>query len=468
VDSQPPSAATPTVTPADGPSPGAEPGGRRAVVFGFIAAASLLFGYDLGMMAGAILFIQKDLHLGAGMVGLITSIVSAGTIGGMIFTGRISDRFGRKRTLLVGTAILGLAALGMSLSSGAGMLIAFRILMGVGLAATTTVVPPYLAELAPTARRGGVTSLHQLMIAIGTLMAFLVGYFLSNSGAWRLIIGVGAVIAVVVLIGAAFQPESPRWLLRNGREAEARAALRVCAPGEEDQIIAQLRDESGSVINKGRLIELLRNKSLRRVLVIGCAMGALQQLIGINTIVYYAPKILQSVGFGTSTAIMNSVGLGLLSVIATAIEARVVDRVGRRRLLQIGATLMLASMAALGLVFLLSVQSHLPGKVISVAALAVFKFAFSLSWGPLLWVTLPEIFPLPFRGAGVSFAALWSQVAQFVVTLVFPVMLVAGPAVIFFVFAAMCVLALAFTAKLLTELSRKSLETIEAEVLATP
>ncbi|WP_255946267.1 sugar porter family MFS transporter [Streptomyces odontomachi] len=440
---------------------------RRAVMFVCIALAALLYGYDLGMMAGAILFIQHDLHLSDGMVGLFVSIVTAGTVGGMLVVGRISDRFGRRPTLMAAAVVLGLAALGMAWSDSGTPLIVFRVLMGLGLAGITAVVPAYLAELAPTQRRGAVTSLHQLMLATGTLLAFVVDYVLADWEAWRVIIGIGAVLAALVVIGMLFQPESPRWLLRQGREDEARAVLRICAPGEEDEVVAQLRGDSGSRQRGGRLVELFRNRSLRRVLLIGCAMAALQQLIGINTIVYYAPKILQSVGFGQSAAIMNSVGLGLLSVIATAIEARVVDRVGRRRLLLLGAALMATAMAALGLVFLFSFQSQAFGKGVSVLALAVFKFAYSLSWGPLLYVTLPEIFPLHLRGAGVSFSALWAQVAIFLVTLLFPIMLAAGASLIFFLFAVMGVVAYVFAAKLLSELSRKSLETIEHQVLHT-
>nr|WP_052478407.1 sugar porter family MFS transporter [Kibdelosporangium sp. MJ126-NF4]CEL18125.1 Sugar symporter [Kibdelosporangium sp. MJ126-NF4]CTQ90646.1 Sugar symporter [Kibdelosporangium sp. MJ126-NF4] len=439
---------------------------RRLALFGSVASASLLYGYDLGMMAGAILFIQRELALAPDMVGLVISIVAAGTVSGMLFVGRISDRFGRRPTLIGGAALLGLSSLGMALSQGPVQLVACRVVMGLGLAAITTVVPTYLAELAPTAKRGAVTSLHQLMLAFGTLIAFGIGYLLAEQGAWRVIIGVSAGIAVLVIIAVRMQPESPRWLLRNGERERARRGLAISAPDEADAVIAQVTGESdANKPGRAKLSELLRHRGLRRVLLLGCTMAALQQLIGINTIVYYAPKIMQAAGFGQSTAILNSVGLGVLSVVATLLEAKVVDRVGRRALLLLGAGLMVGSMLALGLVFLTGTHELPIGKALAIIALAVFKFAFSLSWGPLLWVTLPEIFPLRHRGAGVSFAALCGQVAQFLVTLMFPIMLAVGASISFFVFGFVGIIAFVFAATLLSEMSRRSLETIEKDVM---
>lgn len=438
---------------------------RRRMLFGFTAMAALLIGYDLGVMAGAILFIGQDLKLDAATVGLVVSAVSIGSLPTSVFAGPLQDRFGRKRPLLVAMGVLIIASLGMAGSTSSSMLVWFRILIGVGTCLATVTVPTYLAELAPTTRRGGLTSLYQLMWATGALLAFVVDYLLAGSGAWRAMVGVGAGLAVVIAIGLSFQPESPRWLMRQGREAEARAALAISTPGEQETVLTELR-ASLDVRVRSKLIDLIRSRPLRRVLVLACTMAALQQLIGINTIVFYAPTILKAAGFGSATAILNSVGLGVLSVLATLLEIRLIDRVGRRTLLLTGASLMGASMLTLAILFGLSGQDTVLGKVTALIAIAVFKAAFSLSWGPVLWVTLPELFPLKHRGTGVGTAVLCLTLAQFVVTLTFPSLLAFGPAAIFSIFAGFCLVALLFAARLLRELTGQSLEQIAATTLA--
>lgn len=448
------------------PSDTGRPGLRRVTLYGMTALAALLVGYDLGVMAGAILFIKQDLSLSPAAVGLVVSVVSLASVGTALVAGPLVDRFGRRRMLVAAAVTLTIASLGSAAATSAGMLLAFRVLIGIGTCIATTTVPTYLAELAPARSRGSLTSLYQLMWAIGALVAFLVDYSLASGAQWRLMIGAGAVLALLTAVGLLFQPESPRWLVRQGRLDEARAALAISDPSDVDEVLRELSD-SGERTRPGRLSELWADRSLRRVLLFGCGIAALQQLIGINAIVYYAPTILTDMGFGAKTAILNSVGLGVLSVIATLVEIRLIDRVGRRRLMLLGGTLLGLSMVTLAVVFGVGAIHHTTGRVVALVAIAVFKAGFSLSWGPVVWVSLPEIFPLRFRGAGVGAAVLCNGLMNFAVVQVFPSLLVLGPTAVFGGFAFFCVIAVLFAKRLMAELAGQSLEHIASRTFTT-
>ncbi len=427
------------------------------------ALGGLLFGYDTGIIAGAILFIRQDFRLNPLEQGLVVSSLVLGAVGGAVTAGYLSDRFGRRRLLLLAGAVYAGGAMGSALAPSVTVLIGFRLLLGLAVGVSSVLVPLYLSEMAPTPVRGALSSLNQLMISSGIFVSYLITFLLSGSGDWRVMLGLAAVPAILMLVGLSFQDESPRWLVARGRTEEARAVLtRTHGPGEVEREIAEMH-QAIRVSSTFGIFELLRMRWLRRGLLLAAMLAIFQQLVGINTIVYYAPTILSAAGFGKSAAILNSVGLASLSIIATVITASIVDRVGRRPLMLGGLVGMVVSMAMIGLMFFSSSLHTTDGKIIAVTCLAVFKFAFSLSWGPLVWVMLPELLPLHVRGTAMGGAVFLNWATNFVVSLLFPMLLAAGAGSVFELFAGFGLIAFVLTAKWLPETSGRSLEMIELQ-----
>ncbi len=431
---------------------------RWTYVFG--ALGGLLFGYDTGIIAGAILFIRRDLGLTPLAQGLVVSSLLLGALVGAAASGYLSDRLGRRRLLLIAGAVFTVGAIGAALSPSANVLMGFRFVLGLAVGVASVMVPLYLSEMAPTRIRGALTSLNQLMIAIGIFIAYLTAFALSGIGAWRLMLGLAAVPSLLMMAGIWFQDESPRWLVVHGRDDEARAVLaRTRTPDAVEREIAEMHQ--AEQVDRMSLLDLLRARWLRRNLIFAAVLAVFQQLVGINTIVYYAPTILKAAGFGNSAAIFNSVGLGMLSIVMTVVAARVVDRVGRKPLLLWGLVGMVASMAVLGIVFYSAALDTTGGKAAAVVCLAIFKGAFSLSWGPLMGVILPELLPLHARGTVMGGAIFLNWGTNFLVSLVFPVLLVAGAGAVFEMFAVSGVLAFFLTVRLFSETTGRSLEELE-------
>jgi sugar porter (SP) family MFS transporter len=365
--------------------------------------------------------------------------------------------------------VFGLAALGMAAAPGVGALVAARVLGGLAVGTASVVVPTYLSELARTRSRGGIATLNQLMIAIGIFLAYLVSFALAPWSAWRWMLGIALVPSVLLLYGVSRSPETPRWLVAHGRAEQARQVLRAqLDPDEAEGVLADVRRTLEQRAENSGSWRQLGTRELRRPLLVAVGLAALQQLVGINTIVYYAPTILRSAGFGDSASLFNSVGLGALSIVTTLVTVRVVDRFGRRNLLLLGGIAMLVSMAALGGLFELSLLRSTAGSVAALLCLAVFKAAYSLSWGPLMWVLLPEQFPLRARSVGVGAGSFVNWTANLAVSQFFPVLLAFGAGAVFGVFAGFAVLALVFTLVFVRETTNRSLEELELGASSSP
>lgn len=430
-------------------------------VFFFGSFGGILAGYDQGIAAGALLFVKRELGLSPWLQGLVVSSLMLGAIAGSLVAGGLAERWGRRRVLQVAAVVFGVAALGMAAAPAVAVLVAARVLGGLAVGIASVVVPMYLSELAPTRNRGGVATLNQLMIAIGIFLAYLTSFLLAPWSAWRWMLGIALVPAVLLLFGVSRSPETPRWLVAHGRVDEARRVLRdQLDPDEAERVLADvprtLRNERESAGWRE-----LGTRALRRPLLVAVGLAALQQLIGINTIVYYAPTILRAAGFGDSVSLLNSVGLGALSILTTLVTVRVVDRFGRRNLLLLGGFVMLLSMAVLAGLFGFSLLGSTAGSVGALLCLAVFKMAYSLSWGPLMWVLLPEQFPLRARSVGVGAGSFVNWTANLVVSQFFPVLLVFGAGAVFGIFAGFAVLALVFTLLFVRETTNRSLEELE-------
>ncbi len=434
---------------------------RMAYLFG--ALGGILFGYDSGVIAGALLFIRKDMALSAQLQGLVVGGLLLGAMIGAFGTGRLAERYGARKMLIVAGIMFIVTSVLSALAPNPLSLIAARVLIGITIGISTVQVPLYLSEIAPKHIRGGLASMNQLAIATGILISYVLCYLLSSHGQWRWMLGLAAVPSVFLTIGMIFQPDSPRWLVRQGRAHEARRVLEITnTPADAAAALREI-EEANKTAQKIRLIDVLRSKALRPTVISVFGLAVLQQALGINTIVYYAPTILRAAGFGESTALLNSVGLGVLSIIMTIFAARVVDRIGRRPLLIGGAIVMALSMAVLGCVFHFGGPATAAGSVVAVGALAVFKAAFSFSWGPLVWVMMPELLPLRIRARTMSAAAFCMFVMNFIVASSFPVLLEMGAESAFGVFSVCCFGACLFAVYRLRETAGLSLEEIERD-----
>jgi MFS transporter, SP family, sugar:H+ symporter len=443
--------------------------GRRIFFFG--ALGGLLFGYDTGVISGAILFITEDFGLSPFMQGAVVAALLLGAMVGAGAAGALSDRLGRRRLIMAAAVTFTIGALAAAAAPSAGALVAARFVLGLAVGSAALVVPLYLSEIAPTKIRGAIASLNQLMIVVGILVAFIVNAILASSGDWRLMLGLAAIPSLVLLAGMAFMPETPRFLVRTGEEDEARDVLEeVRTDGsradEPERKIEEIREVDEQESGGG--LELLRAKWVRPALVVAIGLAVLQQLIGINTIIYYAPTTLTSVGYGAESAIYANLAIGALNVAATIVAIRIVDRVGRKPMLLGGLVGMVASLTVLGLSSELLAKPDSagdPAAVITLLCLAGFIVSFAATWGPVVWVMLPEVLPLSVRGTAMGVAIFLHWGANFLVSQTFPVMLDAwGPGPVFLGYAVVGVGAFVFVRALVPETKGRSLEEIEASL----
>jgi len=310
--------------------------GRRIYFFG--ALGGLLFGYDTGVISGAILFITSDFGLSPFMQGAVVAALLLGAMTGAAFAGPMSDRLGRRRLIMIAAITFTIGALGAAAAPSAGALLVARFVIGLGVGSAALVVPLYLSEIAPTQIRGAISSLNQMMIVIGILAAFIVNAILASSGDWRLMLGLAAVPSVILLIGMFFLPETPRFLVREGEEGEAREVLEEVTDNEavRDESPDRKIEEIQEVEEKEGGLRLLKERWVRPALIVAIGLAAFQQFIGINTIIYYAPTTLTSVGFSEDSAIYLNLIIGTLNVLLTIVAIRIIDRVGRKPMLLFG------------------------------------------------------------------------------------------------------------------------------------
>ncbi len=443
--------------------------GRRIFFFG--ALGGLLFGYDTGVISGAILFITEDFSLSPFMQGAVVAALLLGAMVGAAAAGGLSDRLGRRRLIMIAAVTFTVGAVAAAAAPSAWALVGARFVLGLAVGSAALVVPLYLSEIAPTKIRGAIGSLNQLMIVVGILAAFIVNAILASSGDWRLMLGLAAIPSLVLLVGMAFMPETPRFLVRTGEQDEAREVLEeVRSDGDRadqpERKIEEIREVDER--EEGGGLELLKEKWVRPALVVAIGLAVLQQLIGINTIIYYAPTTLTSVGYGPESAIYANLVIGALNVAATIVAIRIVDRVGRKPMLLGGLIGMVTSLTILGLSSeLLSKPDSAgdPAAVITLLCLAGFIVSFAATWGPVVWVMLPEVLPLSVRGTAMGVAVCLHWGANFLVSQTFPVMLDAwGAGPVFLGYAVIGVLAFVFVRAVVPETKGRSLEEIEADL----
>ena len=441
--------------------------GSNKLVYFFGALGGLLFGYDTGVISGAILFITEELGLTPFLEGLVVSSLLLGAAVGAGSAGPLSDRLGRRNLIIMAAVTFTIGAIGAALAPNVGVLVLFRVVLGLAVGAAALIVPLYLSEIAPTEIRGAISSLNQLMIVTGILVAYVVNALLADAGAWRWMLGLAFIPSVVLLVGMYFMPETPRWLVSRGRDDDARDVLR--RNRDEEAVEQEIRDikEVEREEEEGGLQEL-RASWVRPALIVAIGLAVFQQIIGINTIIYYAPTTLTNVGYGATAAIYANLGIGVLNVLFTFVAIRLVDRVGRKPLLLAGLVGMVASLTVLGLSTILLSQPSSPTDVVAIitlVCLAGFIVSFAATWGPTVWVMLPEVLPLRIRGTAMGVAIFLHWVANFIVAQTFPQLSASvGPGVTFLGYAVIGVLAFVFVQTLVTETKGRSLEQIESDL----
>ncbi|MDK9866589.1 sugar porter family MFS transporter [Staphylococcus sp. IPLA37010] len=434
---------------------------NKKLIFFLGALGGLLYGYDMGVISGALLFIKDDIPLNSFTEGLVVSSMLVGAIVGSGASGPMSDRLGRRRVVFIIAIIYIVGALILALAPSMQILVLGRLVIGLAVGGSTAIVPVYLSEMAPTEQRGSLSSLNQLMITIGILSSYLINYAFTPIEGWRWMLGLAIVPSLILLIGVAFMPESPRWLLEHRSEKAARDVMKLTFKYSEiDKEIADMKE-----INKisDSTWNVLKSAWLRPTLLIGCVFALLQQIIGINAIIYYAPTIFSKAGLGDATSILGTVGIGAVNVVVTIVAINIIDKIDRKRLLIIGNIGMVASLLIMAiLIWSMGIQSS---AWIIVACLTLFIIFFGFTWGPVLWVMLPELFPMRARGAATGMAALVLSIGSLLVAQFFPLLTDVLPVEqVFLIFAAIGIVALIFVIKYLPETRGRSLEEIEAEL----
>lgn len=434
------------------------------------ALAGLMLGYDTGSVSGALGFISDSFGLDNMGKGSVVSMVLIGGITGALVNGFLSDRLGRKITVQ-GAALLFIAgAAGSALSPSAGALLVSRFVLGLALGAVSASAPLYIAEISPAVGRGRLVTYFQLAITIGILLGYVVDRALTASGDWRLMLGTGAVPALVLFLGMFALPPSPRWLVKMGREEEARETLIKTIGGDAALADAELNEirKVLSMESSGGLADMLR-PPVNRALVTGVGLCLIQQFVGINTIMYYAPSLFRGAGMESPhAAILATVSVGTVNVLATFIAVWLIDRVGRKPLLYAGLAGMLVSLAAIGGIFALGDSGS--GMEISratVVAVWLYIACFAFSLGPIPWIVMTEIFPLNVRGRAVSIATMSSWGANLIISFSFlHLMETAGASYTYWLYALVSLAGLAFVWRFVPETKGLSLEEIEERLLS--
>ena len=452
---------TPPPAAADAPTVQAEPAAFVFAAAAFAALGGLLFGYDTGVISGALIFIRAQFGLSTFQQELVVSVVLVGAAVGALTGGRFADAFGRRLMLLVTAVIFVLGALVCAAAPSMTVLVVGRLIVGLGIGLATSTVPIYISEVSPPQARGWQVSLFQLAITIGILLAYLIDYGFSGSGGWRWMLGLAVIPGAILGLGMVRMPESPRWLAEHNQPDLARMVLARIRGGKSiESEWLDIQNTLAETQERGRFSDL-SSPSVRIALVIGMGLAIFQQVTGINTVIYYAPLIVQSAGIpSASGAILATAGIGLVNVIMTIVAMWLIDHAGRRPLLLVGIAGMTLSLAVLGFVFRMPSGGALAW--LAVVTLMVYVASFAISLGPIFWLLIAEIYPLRVRGIAEGTAAGVNWAFNFLVSITFLTLLEhLGASLTFWVYALLAIASWLFSYYLVPETKGRTLEEIE-------
>ncbi|MER7277890.1 sugar porter family MFS transporter [Dactylosporangium sp. NPDC000244] len=428
------------------------------------ALGGFLFGYDTGVISAALLYLSARFALSSTLQEVVVAALLLGAIAGVVGGGPLVDRFGRRRLLIVSAAVFCIGALASAFTPSPGVLIAARFVLGVAIGMSSLVVPTYIAEMAPRQVRGRLVSLQQLMITVGIFVSYLIGFAFSGvDQGWRWMLGLAVVPAAVMLFGLLGLAESPRWLLSRGRDNEARAVmLRSRGPCEADEELAEIRRISAT--ERGMSIRDVFSPQLRPAVLLGVAVAATNQLVGVNAVIYYTPTLLTRAGFGDAAALLSTVGIGLVNMLVTIVALLAIDRVGRRPLLLGGTAVVVVSLVALGALYLLPSRTGAAGAAL-VAVLCVYIAAFAASLGLGIWLINSEIFPTAVRGKAAGAGTVTHWTLDFLISLTVLTAIAALSATgLFWLYAFFGVLGFLYLFRNLPETKGRSLEDVERDL----
>lgn len=431
------------------------------LVSALAAVSGLLFGFDTGVISGALLFIKKDFHIDSTLQEFVTSSVLIGAMIGALCGGLFVDKLGRRMTLIVASIVFVIGSASTALSPFVWWLIGSRFIVGLGVGVASYIGPMYISELAPPKMRGSLVTLNQLYITSGILVAYLVDLALSPSGLWRWMFAVHVIPATVLGVSMFFLPDSPRYLVENGKDDKAKKNLqKIRATDNVDEEFNQIKQ---NVSNENRSWGALFAPAIRPAMIIGIGLAVFQQVTGINTIIYYAPTIFQSAGIkGNTGSILATVVVGVVNVALTVVSIILVDKVGRKPLLLWGIGGMVVGLAGLGGGFLFQGNNFL--MWITLAFLLIYIASFAVGLGPIFWLLISEIFPNNMRGRAESVSTIANWGANFVVAITFLTLINwLGHSVTFWLYAVLGVANFFFVMKLVPETKGKSLEEIQQQ-----
>ncbi|MEO9140427.1 MAG: sugar porter family MFS transporter [Jatrophihabitans sp.] len=434
------------------------------------AIGGLLFGYDTGVISGALLYIKTDLHAGQFDQQAIVSSLLLGAMVGAGLSGYLADAISRKWTKVLSGAVYVVGALGCAFAINAPMLIGFRFLLGISVGTASFVAPLYISEVSPPKVRGGLVSFNQLAVTTGILSAYIVDFlFKGVSDNWRWMLGLAALPGAALAVGMLTVPQTPRWLSEHGDEDQARSVLERLRDQDPDADVDQeLREiTEASSEEKENGVKDLVSARIRPLLIIGLGLALFQQFVGINTVIYYAPTILADTGLTNSSSITQTVFVGITNVVFTVIAVLLLDRVGRRKLLLTGTVGLILALALLGVYFSShTLQQH--AGYLALIALMIYIASFAIGLGPVFWLMISEIYPIGVRSPAMSVSTIANWGANFLVAATF---LSLGSIITrqgtFFLYGAIGVLALLFFYRKVPETKDRTLEEIQGDLTDT-
>ena len=431
---------------------------NQLLIFSSVAAlGGLLFGFDTGVISGAIHFIKVEFYLNAYQEGFAVSSLMIACVIGALFAGPIADWTGRKKVLILCAVLFTISTILSALPRSFTELVIARFIGGMGVGMASVVSPMYIAEIAPAKIRGRLVALNQLAIVVGILLSYFSNWLLVDTGInnWRYMLVAEILPAITFLMGLFFIPESPRWLTKEGLEKEALDVLNVVAGAANAD--HELQEVKKSLAEKRTSLKELLHPSLRRVLIVGILFSLFAHITGIDTIIYYGPIIFLESGFKTDSALLASVIIGITNLIFTFVGMAMVDKAGRRFLLLVGIAGMGISMTLVGF----CMQSDMISAKWTLLWIMTYIASFAMSIGVVIWVYLSEIYPTRVRGQALSVATMVLWLGNVILTQLFPVMMERFGGGTFYIFSFICLLAFIFTWTMVKETRGVSLEEIE-------